>query len=217
LLLYHQLRFALRARGSRARAGAPRCLARLGRPLKLKPFVKAARTLRRHRDGILAAIRLGLSNGRLEGLNSRVRLISHRSFGFHSAAPRRADLPLLRRHQHRPPAPMTATQTLQAPKIILADARRARNRVAQIVIVNLRWGDEYRHAPSAFQRSLARRLLRSRAITAIIGQHVHVVQPITKAAGRLVVYGEGNLLSNQTAARCPPASRDGLIALLQIA
>jgi len=54
---------------------------------KLKPFVKLARTIRRHREGILAAIRLGLSNGRLEGLNSRVRLISHRSFGFHSAAP----------------------------------------------------------------------------------------------------------------------------------
>ncbi|MDQ3675641.1 MAG: transposase, partial [Actinomycetota bacterium] len=36
---------------------------------------------------ILAAIRLGLSNARLEGLNSKVRLISHRSFGFHSADP----------------------------------------------------------------------------------------------------------------------------------
>ncbi len=54
---------------------------------KLKPFVKLARTIRRHREGILSAIRLGLSNGRLEGLNSKVRLISHRSFGFHSAAP----------------------------------------------------------------------------------------------------------------------------------
>jgi transposase len=52
-----------------------------------RPFVKLARTIRRHRDGILAAIRLGLSNGRLEGLNSRIRLISHRSFGFHSAQP----------------------------------------------------------------------------------------------------------------------------------
>ena len=41
----------------------------------------------RHRDGILAAIRLGLSNGRLEGLNSKIRLISHRAFGFHSADP----------------------------------------------------------------------------------------------------------------------------------
>jgi transposase len=46
-----------------------------------------ARTIRRHRDGILAAIRLGLNNGRLEGLNSRIRLISHRSFGFHSPDP----------------------------------------------------------------------------------------------------------------------------------
>ncbi len=54
---------------------------------RLAPFVKLARTIRRHRAGILAAIRLGLSNGRLEGLNSRIRLISHRSFGFHSAAP----------------------------------------------------------------------------------------------------------------------------------
>ena len=52
---------------------------------RLKPFVRLARTLREHRDGILAAIRLGLSNGRLEGLNSKIRLISHRSFGFHSA------------------------------------------------------------------------------------------------------------------------------------
>ena len=54
---------------------------------RLAPFVKLARTIRRHRTAILAAIRLGLSNGRLEGLNSRIRLISHHSFGFHSAAP----------------------------------------------------------------------------------------------------------------------------------
>jgi len=54
---------------------------------KLEPFVKLARTIRRHREGILNAIRLFLNNGRLEGLNSRIRLISHRSFGFHSAAP----------------------------------------------------------------------------------------------------------------------------------
>jgi transposase len=54
---------------------------------RLRPFVRLARTIRRHRDGILAAIELGISNGRLEGLNSRIRLISHRSFGFHSADP----------------------------------------------------------------------------------------------------------------------------------
>ncbi len=54
---------------------------------RLEPFIKLARTIRRYRDGILNAIRLGLNNGRLEGLNSRIRLISHRSFGFHSPWP----------------------------------------------------------------------------------------------------------------------------------
>jgi transposase len=54
---------------------------------RLEAFIKLARTIRRHRAGILAAIRLGPSNGRLEGLNSRIRLISHRSFGFHSPDP----------------------------------------------------------------------------------------------------------------------------------
>jgi len=52
---------------------------------RLRPFVRLARTLRQHRAGVLAAIRLGLSNGRLEGLNSKIRLISHRSYGLHSA------------------------------------------------------------------------------------------------------------------------------------
>ena len=54
---------------------------------RLKPFVGLARTMREHRDGILAAIRLGLSTGRLEALNSKIRLISHRALGFHSADP----------------------------------------------------------------------------------------------------------------------------------
>jgi transposase len=86
-LLYHQLRLLYALEDP---ALAPAHLdAWLGWAARsrLEPFVKTARTLRRHRSGVLAAIRLSLSNGRLEGLNSRVRLISHRSFGFHSAAP----------------------------------------------------------------------------------------------------------------------------------
>jgi transposase len=53
----------------------------------LAPFERLARSLSPFRTGILAAIRLGLSNGRLEGMNAKVRLLSHRSFGFHSAGP----------------------------------------------------------------------------------------------------------------------------------
>ncbi|MBA3808585.1 MAG: ISL3 family transposase [Solirubrobacterales bacterium] len=52
---------------------------------KLKPFVRLARTIRKHKAGVLAAIALELSNGRLEGLNSKIRLLSHRAYGFHSA------------------------------------------------------------------------------------------------------------------------------------
>jgi transposase len=52
---------------------------------RLKPFVRLARTIRRYRHGILAAVRLGLTNARLEGLHSKVRLLSHRSYGLHSA------------------------------------------------------------------------------------------------------------------------------------
>lgn len=53
---------------------------------RLKPFIRVARTLRKHMDGILAAIRLGVSNGRLEGLNNKIGVIKRRAYGFHSAA-----------------------------------------------------------------------------------------------------------------------------------
>jgi transposase len=51
----------------------------------LKPFVTVAKTIRKHKAGILAAIRLGINNARHEGLNRRVRLIINRAYGFHSA------------------------------------------------------------------------------------------------------------------------------------
>jgi transposase len=52
---------------------------------RLAAFVKAAKTIRKHRDGILTAIRTGINNGRVEGLNSQVRVITTRARGFHSA------------------------------------------------------------------------------------------------------------------------------------
>lgn len=52
---------------------------------RLPAFVKLARTLRKQFEGIVAAVEHGLSNGRLEGINNKVRMLSHRAFGFHSA------------------------------------------------------------------------------------------------------------------------------------
>lgn len=53
---------------------------------RIPAIVKLSKTLRKHRTGILAAIDLGLSNSKLEGLNSKTRLINHRGYGHHSAA-----------------------------------------------------------------------------------------------------------------------------------
>jgi transposase len=53
---------------------------------RLPSFVKLARTVAKHRDGIFAAIRLGVSNGRLEGINNKIGVIKHRAYGFHSSA-----------------------------------------------------------------------------------------------------------------------------------
>lgn len=50
---------------------------------RLKPFVRAARTVRKHFDGILAYVRERLTNAFLEGMNNRIRMIAHRAFGFH--------------------------------------------------------------------------------------------------------------------------------------
>jgi poly-gamma-glutamate synthesis protein (capsule biosynthesis protein) len=99
---------------------------------------------------------------------------------------------------------------------ILADAHRARLAGAQVVVLNLHWGDEDVGAPSRFQLHLADQLTRSPEITAIVGQHVHVVQPIRIINGKLVVFGTGNLISNQTPSCCAPGSQDGMIALVTI-
>ncbi len=51
---------------------------------KLKPFVKAARTIRKHLAGILAYVQTRLSNGLVEGINAKLRMITRRAYGFHS-------------------------------------------------------------------------------------------------------------------------------------
>jgi len=51
---------------------------------RLEPFVKLARTITEQRDGILAAIKHGLSNARVEAMNTQIRLLIRRGFGFHT-------------------------------------------------------------------------------------------------------------------------------------
>ncbi len=55
------------------------------RRCRIPAFTKLARTIKTQRDGILAAVRLGLSNARVEQINTQIRLITRRAYGFHSA------------------------------------------------------------------------------------------------------------------------------------
>ena len=51
---------------------------------RIPAFVALSKTVRANRDRILAAVELGLSNSKLEGLNSKIRLINHRGYGHRS-------------------------------------------------------------------------------------------------------------------------------------
>ena len=55
------------------------------RRCRLPSFVKLANTITAQRAGIVAAIEHGLSNARVEAINTQIRLITRRAFGFHSA------------------------------------------------------------------------------------------------------------------------------------
>jgi transposase len=49
---------------------------------RLAPFVKLAKTITEQRPGIEAAIKHGLSNARIEQVNTQLRLITRRAYGF---------------------------------------------------------------------------------------------------------------------------------------
>ncbi|HWF52228.1 MAG TPA: CapA family protein [Solirubrobacteraceae bacterium] len=114
----------------------------------------------------------------------------------------------------RPPHPWSVN--IAGVDAVRRAARLARRRGAQVVIVNFHWGQEFQSQPSTFQLATARALATDPDITAIVGQHVHVVQPIVRVHGKLVVYGEGQLLSNQSAACCPAQTEDGMLVFLHV-
>lgn len=53
---------------------------------RIPAFLTLSKTVRASQERILAAVELDLSNSKLEGLNSKIRLINHRGYGHHSAA-----------------------------------------------------------------------------------------------------------------------------------
>ena len=56
------------------------------RRCRIPAFVKLQKSIVKHRTAILASIEHGLSNGRVESMNTKIRLITRITFGFTSPA-----------------------------------------------------------------------------------------------------------------------------------
>jgi transposase len=52
---------------------------------RLPSFKKVAKTIEKYFEGIVAIVSIGLNNGRTEGLNGKIRVITRRAYGFHNA------------------------------------------------------------------------------------------------------------------------------------
>ena len=87
---------------------------------------------------------------------------------------------------------------------MLTDIEQAKALQPDIIAVALHWGDEYQLYPNKAQRNLAD-FLACNGVRLIIGSHPHVLQPIEvlyavdSTVETVVVYSQGNFISNMTA------------------
>ncbi len=49
---------------------------------KLKPFVELSKKIRRHKEAIIATVKYGLSNARIESMNNKIKVLIRKSYGF---------------------------------------------------------------------------------------------------------------------------------------
>ncbi|WP_238455540.1 CapA family protein [Desulfolucanica intricata] len=80
--------------------------------------------------------------------------------------------------------------------IIKQDIENLKKKHVDLVIVYLHFGTEYMRQPTAAQKKLARDILNSGA-DIILGDHVHVLQPMEKIHEKFIIYSLGNFISNQ--------------------
>ena len=96
---------------------------------------------------------------------------------------------------------------------LLDHAERARRQGADFVVVSVHCCVEYDHQPTSYQVEVHRTLVDSPYVDLVVGHHAHVVQPIGFRNGEYVVYGLGNILSNQQR----PETIDGVVVGVEIA
>jgi poly-gamma-glutamate synthesis protein (capsule biosynthesis protein) len=98
---------------------------------------------------------------------------------------------------------------------VLAAASAARAAGADVVVVSMHWGEEYRTEPTGLQREQARSLIASPDVDVVVGHHAHVVQPVERVGDEVVAYGLGNVLSGQQG-RHTAGTQDGVVLHLDL-
>ena len=96
---------------------------------------------------------------------------------------------------------------------VIADAIDARARGAEVVLVSIHWGQEFRRSITGSQRRISEAITASGQVDLVVGHHAHVLQPIKQVNGFWVIYGLGNFLSNQRKSTVGhAATQDGALA-----
>ncbi|QAY71855.1 CapA family protein [Xylanimonas protaetiae] len=109
-----------------------------------------------------------------------------------------------------------AVDLVDVPRTV-ARATAARAAGADLVVVSLHDGTEYRADPIPDQLTVTQALADSGVVDLVLGHHAHVPQPVAHLAGgpegsgMWVAYGLGNMVSNQSADCCVAASSNGLL------
>jgi hypothetical protein len=117
----------------------------------------------------------------------------------------------------RPPAGQEWRSNLIDQGKMVADAARARDLGADIVIVSVHDGDERFARPTSRQRAVAQALTAYGLVDLVVGHHAHVLQPIEQVNGRWVAYGLGNFISNMpTGPSWPASTQDGAVLVVEV-
>jgi transposase len=102
-LLKEGLRTAFRLKGEEGKDALTRWLSWAAR-CRIPEFTELGKKIRRHLPSIHATLDHGLSNGLIESVNTKIRVLTRISYGFHNAAALIA-LAMLALGGFRPPLP----------------------------------------------------------------------------------------------------------------
>lgn len=105
-------------------------------------------------------------------------------------------------HGIKPRNPQVAAPDSEAAATAIQSARGK----SDIVIVSYHWGEEFRHAPTAFQKRFGRICVDAGA-DLVLGHGPHALQPIEKYKDRYILHSLGNCVFDQS----PPMANESVL------